>query len=147
KTTLRTKNGQWWEFVGWDANKKTIASADVTFVGKWKYLGYEWSFIKQTSEGEGLRDAEFSLYQWSGQGVPANDDLVTTTTLTEGKWTLLAVNSSQENGRVDFNVPYGKDSYYQLVETKTPSSYRQPDGQWRFTFDENGWIKDNKMDL
>lgn len=146
KTTLRTKNGQWWEFVGWDANQKTIASTDVTFVGKWKYLGYEWSFIKQTSEGEGLKDAEFSLYQWSGQGVPTNDDLVTTTTLTEGKWTLLAVNSSQENGRVDFNVPYGKNSHYQLVETKTPSSYRQPDGQWRFTFDENGWIKDNKME-
>lgn len=145
KTLVQTKEGQWWEFIGWDANNKTITSADVTFVGKWRYVSYDLSFIKRTSDGEGLAGAEFSLYKWTGEGLPTNEDLATSATIAEGKWQLIDVQSSQENGRVDFNVPYEKDIHYQLAETKTPDSYRQPDGQWRFTFDENGFIKDKML--
>lgn len=145
KTSVKTPNGQSWEFSGWNAKNKPIAGADVTFIGKWKYIGYDLSFIKQTPEKAGLAGAEFSLYKWTGQGAPTNEDLATEATINEGKWQLIDTKTSQNNGLVAFNVPYEKDRYYQLAETKAPVSYRQPDGQWRFTFDENGLIKDNTL--
>lgn len=144
-TSVKTSDGQWWEFIGWDQEEKQINGGDVTFVGKWKYVGYDLSFIKMTTEKRALPDVEFSLYKWTGQGRPQSNDLATTESIAQGKWTLLDVQASQENGRVDFRVPYEKDVYYQLAETKTPARYRQPTGQWRFTFDENGRIKDNAL--
>lgn len=144
-TSVKTSDGQWWEFIGWDQEDKQIDGGDVTFVGKWKYVGYDLSFIKMTTEKRALAGVEFSLYKWTGQGSPQNNDLATTESIAQGKWTLLDVQTSQENGRVDFRVPYEKDAYYQLAETKTPARYRQPTGQWRFTFDENGRIKDNAL--
>lgn len=144
-TSVKTSDGQWWEFIGWDQEDKQINGGDITFIGKWKYVGYDLSFIKMTTEKRALPDVEFSLYKWTGQGRPQNNDLATTESIAQGKWTLLDIQSSQENGRVDFRVPYEKDVYYQLAETKTPARYRQPTGQWRFTFDENGRIKDNAL--
>lgn len=146
ETVVETEEGQWWEFVGWDETNKTIAGADVTFVGKWKYVGYNLSFIKRTPTGSGLAGVEFSLYKWTGSGVPSAGDLANSNTIASGKWRFIEMQTSQSNGRVNFKVPYEKNAYYQLAETKTLDSYRRPDGQWRFTFDDDGFIKDQTFE-
>ena len=144
-TTVNTKDGQRWEFVGWDETTKKIDGADVTFVGKWKYVGYHFSFIKLDDHEKGLKDVEFSLYAWKGIGIPSNKELVTTESITAGKWQQLETQVSQADGRVDLFVSAAAGTYFQLVETKTPNSYLKPSGQWRFTLAETGLIKDNQL--
>lgn len=145
---VRTKEGQWWEFLGWDKAEATIAGKDVLFSGKWRYVGYDFSFIKQNEDGEGLSGAEFSLYAWKGGSVaPGEKELVTEESLAAGKWQLISTQSSQLNGRVDFlEVPVQAGKYFQLVEYKAPEHYRKPQGQWRFSFSaEDGFIENDQI--
>lgn len=140
-----TKDGQRWQFVGWDANNKVINGTDVLFTGKWKLVSCDWSFIKFDQESRGLANAEFSLYIWNGTGAPNNTELVTTDTIQAGKWRLLDVQTSNDKGKVDFTIPFEKDQYYQLVESRAPDSFRRPEGQWRFRFDSKGLIENNTL--
>lgn len=144
-TEVKTKDGRTWKFIGWDEDHKTIVDGDVTFVGKWRFIGYDFSFIKLDNDGQGLEGAEFSLYLWKGSGSPTNSDLATKESIAAGKWNLIDKQVSQQNGRVDFYVPAEEGKYFQLAETQAPTSYAQPQGQWRFTFDVNGHIENNQL--
>ncbi|MDU5334500.1 SHIRT domain-containing protein [Enterococcus sp.] len=145
QSEVKTKDGRTWKFVGWDEDDKTIVDRDVTFVGKWKFTGYDFSFIKLDNDGQGLQGAEFSLYAWKGINDPKDSDLAIAETIAAGKWKLLDTKDSQQNGRVDFYVPAEEGKYFQLVETKAPTSYARPQGQWRFTFDVTGYIENNQL--
>lgn len=144
-TEVKTADGRTWRFEGWDANKKEIVDGDVTFVGKWKFIGYDFSFIKLNDEDQGLVGAEFSLYAWKGASDPTDSDLANAESIAAGKWELLDTQVSQSNGRVDFYVPAEESKFFQLAETKAPTSYKTPQGQWRFTFDNNGYITNNTL--
>lgn len=144
---VQTKEGQWWEFLGWDKNEETIAGEDVLFSGKWRYVGYDFSFIKQNDDGRNLPDAEFSLYVWKGSSNPKDNDLVTDESLSAGKWKLIDTQASQANGRVDFlEIPVQEGNHFQLVETRAPERYRKPEGQWRITLSsEDGFIENDQI--
>ena len=141
-----TADGQRWEFLGWDDKTLTINGADITFIGRWRYLENNFSFIKLTKDSEGLPRAEFSLYVWTGEGQPTNRDLATEETIAAGKWKFLTKQNSQSDGRVDFTIPVTEGIYFQLAETKAPDSYRRPTGQWRFTIDANGLSEGSQME-
>lgn len=147
---VKTKDGRTWAFLGWDEDEKTIDGDDVTFVGTWKFKGYDFSFIKFNDSEQGLAGAEFSLYAWKGANDPSESDLVNQESIAGGKWELLDTQTSQDNGRVDFYVPHDDEEdeeikHFQLVETKAPDRYAKPQGQWRFTLDENGYIANNAL--
>ncbi|GCF94722.1 hypothetical protein NRIC_26130 [Enterococcus florum] len=144
---VRTKDGQWWEFLGWDENEKTIAGKDILFSGGWRYVGYDFSFIKQNEENVGLPNAEFSLYVWKGNGSPKESDLVNDASLAAGKWQLIDTQTSRADGRVDFlEIPVQEGRYFQLVETKAPFLYVHPQGQWRLTFsEEDGFFENDQI--
>ncbi|MGL9728637.1 leucine-rich repeat protein [Enterococcus sp. DIV0756] len=147
---VKTADGRAWAFLGWDENDKTINGADVTFVGRWQFKGYDFSFIKFNDSKQGLAGAEFSLYAWKGANDPSESDLVNQESIAGGKWELLDTQTSQDNGRVDFYVPHDDEEgeeikHFQIVETKAPDRYAKPQGQWRFTLDENGYIANNAL--
>lgn len=142
---VKTADGRTWKFLGWDNDNKTINGQDVSFVGKWQFIGYDFSFIKFNDSGQVLEGAEFSLYAWKRTTDPTNSDLVNEASIAEGKWTLIDTQTSQANGRVDFYVPAEEGKYFQLVETKAPERYDKPQGQWRFTLDQNGYITNNTL--
>lgn len=143
---VKTSDGRNWEFLGWDSSEKMIDKGDVTFVGTWRFKGYDFSFIKLNDSGIGLAGAEFSLYAWKGNGDPTSSDLVNEESITADKWALIDSQTSQANGRVDFYVPAAEGRFFQLVETKAPDRYVKPQGQWRFTLDQNGYITNNTLD-
>jgi Predicted outer membrane protein len=132
-----------------------------------KPLGVETAFIKVGNDNPtlGLANAEFTLYRWEGDaaltleernhmvdiGVLADD------TLPGGVWRRVKYDGEDANaltdvfrssilpaGRVDLgNLPEG---VYTLIETKAPSGYELPIGQWILTIDpanantgENDW--------
>lgn len=143
---VKTSDGRNWEFLGWDSSEKMIDKGDVTFVGTWRFKGYDFSFIKLNDSGIGLAGAEFSLYAWKGNGDPTSSDLVNEESISADKWALIDSQTSQANGRVDFYVPAAEGRFFQLVETKVPDRYVKPQGQWRFTLDQNGYITNNTLD-
>ncbi len=137
-----TKDGQRWEFTGWDKAQKTIEGEDVTFVGKWRYVGYNFRFVKQAKDGNGLQGAEFNLYAWVGEEKPAEQELVTDES---EHWKHLGKQTSQAEGVVEFFVSAKEGMYFQLVETKAPNGYIKPSGQWRFTLQEGGVINQDSF--
>ena len=85
------------------------------------------------------------MYAWKGANDPTDSDLANAESIAAGKWKLLDTQVSQSNGRVDFYVPAEEGKFFQLAETKAPTSYMTPQGQWRFTFDNNGYITNNTL--
>ena len=100
----------------------------------------------------GIAGAEFALYRWSGILQPTQSELehlVDSSVLTDAGWRRVTLHGADatstsevfvsdtvpQEGEVDFgSLPGG---IYTLVETKAPSGYELPIGQWILTIDPN----------
>ena len=107
---------------------------------------------------EGLSGAEFALYKWEGSNPPTTAQanhmvdttvLADTTTMPAGQWVRVQKNATlatlsdifisssvpSDLGEVDLGkLPSGT---YTLIETKAPSGYTLPVGQWVLTIDSD----------
>ena len=118
--------------------------------------GVDTKFTKVGADnlGTGLSGAEFALYKWDGSNPPTTTQanhmvdssvLIDTATLPAGQWvrvkengedaliTDIFISGSSPLGEVNLGkLPTGT---YTLVETKAPSGYALPVGQWILTID------------
>ena len=107
---------------------------------------------------QGLSGAHFALYQWDGTNPPTDAQarhivdssvLIDTATLPAGQWVRVKANAAlatlsdiftssnipSNRGEVDLGkLPTGT---YTLIETKAPSGYALPVGQWIITIDSD----------
>ena len=107
---------------------------------------------------QGLSGAEFALYKWEGTNPPTTAQanhlvdstvLTDTTTMPAGQWVRVKANAEAATlsdifissstpgdlGKVDLGkLPSGT---YTLIETKAPSGYSLPVGQWILTIDSD----------
>ena len=97
----------------------------------------------------GLAGAEFALYRWNGANAPTQaeeNQVVDQTILADGDWTRVTydgedatstndifISAALPQGAVDLGaLPTG---IYTLIETKAPTGYALPIGQWVLTID------------
>ena len=103
----------------------------------------------------GLAGAEFALYRWDGatptpaeQNHMVDSTLLVDATLPGGNWVRVKENGDPATSIADIFVsassPLGEvnigsllDGYYTLIETKAPSGYELPIGQWILTIDQS----------
>jgi len=119
-----------------------------------KPLGVETIFMKVGNDEPtlGLANAEFALYRWDGEDAPTREErnhmvevgVLVDSTLPGGNWTRVKYDGEDATaltdifyssmfpaGEVDLgNLPEG---VYTLIETKAPSGYELPIGQWILT--------------
>ena len=95
----------------------------------------------------GLSGAEFALYRWNGAEQPTaaqRNQIVDSTQLIDGNWTRVKYNgvdatslgdifTSTATGAVNFGDLI--TDTYTLIETKSPTGYDLPVGQWTVTID------------
>ena len=115
-------------------------------------LGVATTFTKVSADDitAGIAEAEFALYRWDGADDPTLEELnhmVDTSDLTDGDWTRVTLHGEDAALASDVFTsalsPLGQvalgnllDGYYTLIETKAPSGYELPVGQWVLTVDE-----------
>lgn len=80
-----------------------------------------------------LAGAEFKLFKWNGDGEAPQDGLLDVED-PGSSWELVQTQeSAKDTGLVSFAKL--KSGVYRLVETKAPTGYFQPTGQWNVTVD------------
>ena len=104
----------------------------------------------------GLSGAEYALYRWDGAVVPTSAEqnhmvdptVLVDSTLPGGNWVRVKENGDIATSLADIFVsaasPLGEvnigsllDGYYTLIETKAPTGYELPIGQWILTIDQS----------
>ena len=106
---------------------------------KTSYLSFTFKKVKAEDIEAPLAGAEFKLYIWKGNGTAP--DVMENASITSGDWELVDTQTSADSGTNIGEVVFSgllKDKVYQLVETKAPSGYSRPMGQWRLTADPSG---------
>lgn len=106
---------------------------------KTSYLSFTFTKVKAEDIKAPLAGAEFKLYIWKGNGTAP--DVIENASITSGDWELVDTQTSADSGTNIGEVVFSgllEDKVYQLVETKAPSGYSRPMGQWRLTADSSG---------
>ena len=113
--------------------------------------GVATTFTKVKAEDitTGIAGAEFALYRWDGALDPTQAELehiIDTTGLTDGDWTRVTLHGVDATSPSDVFesaiLPLGEvvignlqEGIYSLVETRAPSGYELPIGQWVLTIE------------
>jgi len=113
--------------------------------------GVATTFTKVKAEDitTGIAGAEFALYRWDGALAPTQAELehiIDTSGLTDGDWTRVTLHGVDATSPSDIfesaMSPLGEvvignlqEGIYSLVETKAPSGYELPVGQWVLTIE------------
>jgi len=106
---------------------------------KTSYLSFTFKKVKAEDIEAPLAGAEFKIYIWKGNGTAP--DVMENASITSGDWELVDTQTSADSGTNIGEVVFSgllEDKVYQLVETKAPSGYSRPMGQWRLTADSSG---------
>ena len=134
-------------------NKSNYATHELTEIP-----GVTTLFTKVGADdiGTGLSGAEYVLYRWDGALEPTTVEqnhmvdsaVLMDTTLPGGNWVRVKENGDTATSLTDVFIsatsPLGEvnigsllDGYYTLIETKAPSGYELPIGQWILTIDRS----------
>lgn len=119
---------------GWKTPTVKVRSSkdpDATFVNTEKVT--DFSFTKKDGEtGDTLDGAEFQLYRYNGD-CDATCKATPLDRLNPGNWEKIDTQTSGEHGKVIFK-DLTSDTY-RLIESKAPSGYTRPSGQWNVVVD------------
>lgn len=119
---------------GWKTRTVKVRSGkdpDATFVNTEKVT--DFSFTKKDGEtGDTLDGAEFQLYRYNGD-CDATCKAEPLKPLNPGNWEKIDTQTSGEHGKVTFK-DLTSDTY-RLIESKAPSGYTRPSGQWNVVVD------------
>lgn len=106
---------------------------------------FEFSKFAAESD-EALEGAEFTIYFWTGSGIPTGlvtSGNTTTDPTVADRWYALGSDTSDADGLVSFVLgvyPTTYPGYFQLVEDSAPVGYETPDGQWLVRVNEIAYV-------
>jgi len=95
----------------------------------------DWNLINDPVDGFLLAGAHFSVYRWNDRtSSPGSDQMVDPDAVLAEDWTLIWYGVST-NIASDYMEVFLETShtYFHLVETRPPTGYEMPRGQWRLT--------------
>lgn len=131
---------------GWETPTVKVRSSkdpEATFVNKEKVT--DFSFTKKDGEtGDTLDGAEFQLYRYNGD-CDKTCKATPLDRLNPGNWEKIDTQTSGEHGKVTFK-DLTSDTY-RLIESKAPSGYTRPSGQWNVVVDLGQTDKANQITI
>lgn len=131
---------------GWETPTVKVRSSkdpEATFVNTEKVT--DFSFTKKDGEtGDTLDGAEFQLYRYNGD-CDKTCKATPLDRLNPGNWEKIDTQTSGEHGKVTFK-DLTSDTY-RLIESKAPSGYTRPSGQWNVVVDLGQTDKANQITI
>ena len=128
---VHDKDGNVWDFLGWDKTTHKIDGSDAVFIGMWRLSTLNLLFSKINENHEAISGATFTLYFWEGNSVPTGDDeYVSANNTIPGKWQTFGNAFVSEKDPI--TLKFTRPGYYQMLETIAPPGYYQAKSQWRF---------------